>query len=172
MTDKRPAGPSVRTIPEGDNRTRLVCPDCGYIEYRNPKIVVGGVCTWQDRVLLARRAIEPRLGLWTIPAGYMEADETTAEGAAREIWEEARARVHVGALLGIYEIPWISQVQIIYHAAMQTADHAAGEESLETALLTWDAIPWDSLAFPSVGWALERARESGGPFLHTATRTP
>jgi ADP-ribose pyrophosphatase YjhB (NUDIX family) len=168
MVDRKNTGPSVRTIPDGDNRHRLVCPDCGYVEYSNPKIVVGAVCEWGGRVLLCRRAIEPRQGLWTIPAGFMELGESTSQGAVREVWEEARARVAVTGLIGIYEIPEISQVQVIYRAPMTGPDHAAGEESLATALFEWADIPWDALAFPSVRWALERSREGGGPALHTA----
>ncbi len=169
-TDKRVVGPTVRKIPDGDNRARLVCPDCGYIEYSNPKIVIGAVCTWQDRVLLCRRAIEPRLGRWTIPAGFMELNETMAAGAAREVAEEACAQVRIDELLGIYEIPWIGQVHVVYRAAMLSPEHAAGEESLDSALVSWSDIPWDEMAFPSVVWALEQAQRSGGPWLHTATR--
>ncbi len=170
MSSKQAAGPSVETIPEGDNRTRLVCPDCGYIEYSNPKIVVGAVCLWQDRVLLCQRAIEPRLGRWTIPAGFMELGETTSEGAAREVWEEARARVVIEGLVGIYEIPRISQVHVIYRAPLSEAGFAPGEESLAVRLYAWSEIPWDDLAFPSVRWALERHRAGGGPWIHTAER--
>ncbi|TVR95920.1 MAG: NUDIX domain-containing protein [Rhodospirillales bacterium] len=172
MNDKATGGPSVETIPEGDSRTRLVCPDCGYIEYSNPKVVVGAVCLWADRVLLCRRAIEPRLGHWTIPAGFMELDETTAEGAVREVWEEARARVTVQGLVGIYEIPRISQVQMIYLAAMVGPECAPGEESLEAALVPWSDIPWDDLAFPSVAWALRQVRDGGGALAHAAVGRP
>ena len=164
------AGPSVETVPDGDNKPRLVCPDCGYIEYDNPKIIVGAVCTWQDRVLLCRRAIAPRIGLWTIPAGYMELNETLADGTAREVLEEAGARVRVSHLVGLYEIPHISQVYVIYHAPMVSADCAPGEESQEVRLFSWDAIPWGELAFPSVDWALRRFRQGGGPDIHTARR--
>ncbi len=170
MTVSPTSGPSVRKIPDGDNRTRLVCPECGYIEYHNPKIVVAAVCTWQDRVLLCRRAIEPRAGWWTIPAGFMELEETMADGAVREVAEEACARVRIDNLLGIYEIPWIGQVHMIFRARMLGPEHAAGEESLETELLAWADIPWDELAFPSVRWALEHYRAGGGPWRHTASR--
>lgn len=168
MERQKLGGPTLETVPEGDNRARLVCPDCGYIAYTNPKIVVGAVCTWQDRVLLCRRAIAPSRGLWTIPAGFMEVGETTAAGAAREVWEEARARVEVSGLLGIYELPHISQVLIIYRAPMSGPDCAPGDESEAAALYGWSEIPWDALAFPSVRWALECFREGGGPWLDTA----
>jgi len=165
MKHKQSAGPSVEAVPDGDNRTRLVCPDCGYVEYTNPKIVVGAVCTWDSRILLCRRAIAPSRGLWTIPAGFMELGENTAEGAAREVWEEATARVRVEELIGVYEIPRISQVQFFYRAPMTGSEFAAGEESLAVDLFSWDAIPWDRLAFPSVTWVLERYRTGGGPWF-------
>jgi ADP-ribose pyrophosphatase YjhB (NUDIX family) len=148
-------GPSVRTIPEGDDRLRLVCPDCGFIEYENPKIVVGSVTTWEGRILLCRRAIEPSLGLWTLPAGYMELNETTAQGAMREAWEEARARIAIDCLLAVYDLPRISQVQFIYRAALSSPEIEAGPESLEVALFPWEEIPWDMLAFPTVRWSLD-----------------
>lgn len=170
MNDKRRAGPSVETIPEGDNRTRLVCPDCGYIEYANPKIIVGAVCTWQDRILLCKRAIAPALGLWTIPAGFMELSETTAEGAAREVWEEAQAVVVIEDLIGLYEIPHISQVNVIYRARMTTPEYAAGAETEAVDLFAWERIPWDELAFPSVNWSLERYRAGLGPSVQAASR--
>ena len=141
---KKTAGPTVETVPQGDNRTRLVCPDCGYIEYTNPKIVVGAVCSWEDKILLCKRAIAPSLGRWTIPAGFMEIGESTAQGAAREVWEEAEARVSIEALIGIYEIPHISQVNVIYRAPMLGPECAAGEESQAAALFSWDEIPGTS----------------------------
>jgi len=148
--------------PDGDNRVRHVCGDCGWIHYVNPKIVVGAVCTWEGRFLLCRRAIEPRQGYWTIPAGYMEERETTEEGAKREALEEAQAHIRIDALLGIYNIPRISQVQLIYRARLVTPAVAAGEESLEVALFDWADIPWEELAFPSVHWSLHHHREVAG----------
>ncbi|GAB6051830.1 NUDIX hydrolase [Magnetospira thiophila] len=155
--------PFVAAVPEGDDRERLVCPDCGFIQYQNPKVIVGAVCTWGDRLLLCRRAIEPRLGFWTMPAGFMEMNETMAEGAAREVWEEARAKIHMDGLLGIYEIPRIGQVYMIYRARMVSAACAAGPESAEVGLFDWADIPWNDLAFPSVQWALELSRKPPGP---------
>lgn len=158
-----PGGPRVRTIPPGEDRERLTCPDCGYIAYQNPLIVVGSVVTWEDgRILLCRRAIEPRKGFWTLPAGFMEERESTAEGAAREAWEEARARIETGPLLAVYDIPRISQVQLIFHARLLSDDVSAGPESLEVALFAWDDIPWDDLAFPTVHWALREHRDRLG----------
>lgn len=155
-------GPVVREIPKGDDRERLVCPDCGFINYENPKVVVGSVATWEDRILLCRRAIPPRKGYWTLPAGYMELNETTAEGAMREAWEEACARIEIDALLAVYSIPRISQVQVMYRARLATPDIEAGPESLEVDLFEWDAIPWDDIAFPSVHWALGHFDEVRG----------
>ena len=156
------SGPRVHEVPEGDNRPRLVCPDCGFINYENPKIVAGAVVTWQDRVLLCRRAINPRKGLWTIPAGYLELNETVLDGAKREAMEEACAVIDIDALLAIYTIPRISQVQIIYRATLPAPDFAVGEESLEVDLFNWDDVPWDELAFPTVRWALRHYRETRG----------
>lgn len=153
-------GPAVplerfeRRVPEGDDRSRLVCRDCGFINYENPKIVVGAVAAWQERILLCRRAIEPRRGFWTLPAGFLELHETAAAGARREAWEEARARIEIDQLLAVYSIPRISQIQLIYRARLTSPEVAAGPETLELDLFTWDAIPWDLLAFPSVHWAL------------------
>jgi len=168
MEEKQGAGPSVETIPDGDNRPRRICPDCGYIEYHNPKIIVGAVCAWEDRILLCQRAIAPSQGLWTIPAGFLELGETTAQGAAREVWEEAEARVDIGELLGVYEIPHISQVNMIYRARMLSAACAPGIESEAVRLVTWEEIPWGQLAFPSVRWSLERFRDQGAARVYAA----
>ena len=154
ITTVEDGGPRVRTVPEGDNVERLVCPDCGFVNYENPKIVVGTVASWEGRILLCRRNIQPRKGFWTIPAGYMELNETTEAGARREAMEEANADLAELRVLAIYTIPRISQVQIIYHGNLATPDVAAGPESQEVAFFDWTDIPWDDLAFPSVHWAL------------------
>ena len=145
-------------IPEGDSRSRLVCRDCGFIAYENPKIVVGSVSAWDGSVLLCRRAINPRRGYWTLPAGYMEMNETTLDGARREAWEEAHARIEIDRLLAVYNIPRLSQVQLIYLARLLSPDVEAGPESVEVGLFAWEAIPWNDIAFPSVGWALNHFR--------------
>jgi ADP-ribose pyrophosphatase YjhB (NUDIX family) len=165
-------GPSVLSVPEGDNRERMVCPDCGFINYENPKIVVGAVCLWQEQFLLCRRAINPRRGYWTLPAGYLELNESTLAGTMREAWEEAQARITIDGLLAVYDIPRISQVQIIYRAHLSAAEFAAGAESLEVKLFAWDEIPWDELAFPSVRWALDHYREAVASGDFTARSTP
>jgi len=114
-------GPTVLLVPDGDNRERQVCPDCGFVNYENPKIVVGSVVVWEDRILLCRRAIDPRHGYWTLPAGYMELNESAAQAAAREAWEEAQAAITIDGLLAVYSIPRISQVQLIYRAHLTSA---------------------------------------------------
>ena len=157
--ETRKSGPSVRAVPEGDTHERMVCPDCGFIDYENPKVVVGSVVVTEDRFLLCRRAIEPRLGFWTLPAGYLEAHESTMAGAAREALEEARATIAIEGLLAVYDIPRISQVQIIYRARLADPAFEPGPESLEVRLFAWEEIPWDALAFPSVRWALDHFRE-------------
>ena len=158
---ERKPGPSQRAVPDGDDRERLVCPDCGFVQYENPKIVVGSVVRYGDRILLCRRAIMPRRGFWTLPAGYLELNESPIDGARREAWEEARARIDIDALLAVYDVPRISQVQLIWRATLATPDFAAGPESLEVGLFSWDEIPWDELAFPTVRWALRHAAEIG-----------
>jgi ADP-ribose pyrophosphatase YjhB (NUDIX family) len=165
-------GPTVRRIPEGDDRERLTCPDCGYIAYENPRVIAGAVVSVGDRILLCRRAIEPRKGFWTLPAGFLELHETPEEGAAREAWEEARARIAINALLGVYSVPRISQVQLIYRATLAQPGFAAGPESLEVALFDWDQIPWSELAFPSVRWALDDYRARLGQAVFAPAVNP
>lgn len=145
----------LRRIPEGDDRERLVCPECDFVAYENPKIVVGSVIVEADRVLLCRRAIAPRAGFWTIPAGYMELGETVIEGAQREAWEEARTRIAINGLLAVYSLARLSQVQLIFHANSSEPGFEAGPETLEVRQFEWDEIPWNEIAFPSVRWALE-----------------
>ncbi len=155
-----------RKVPAGDDRERLVCADCGFVAYENPKIVVGTVASLQrpegERLLLCRRAIQPRRGFWTLPAGYLELNEDPVSGAAREAWEEARARLEIDQLLAVYSIARISQVQLIYRARLSDPAVAAGPESAEVGLFAWDEIPWGEIAFPSVEWALGHWRETRG----------
>ena len=152
----------TKLVPEGDNRPRGVCDTCGYVAYDNPKIVVGAVIAVGDSVLLCRRAIEPRLGFWTVPAGYLEHGETVAEGAAREAFEEAGATIRVDGVLALYSISRIGQVQVMFRAGFDgPVKFEPGIESLDVRLFSWDEIPWDELAFPSVRWALEAWRNAG-----------
>lgn len=137
-------------IPVGDNRERHVCDACGTIHYQNPKVVVGCIPEWEDKILLCRRAIQPRQGLWTLPAGFMERGETTREGAARETLEEANARVEVGALYSLFNLPHIDQVYLLFRARLLDLAFSPGEESLEVRLFEEHEIPWDVLAFQTV----------------------
>ena len=142
-------------VPEGDNRPRFVCDDCGEIFYHNPKMVVGCVPRWKEKVLLCKRAIPPRYGYWTLPAGYMENQESAANGAAREAHEEALAKTRIGNVFTQLSIPHINQVYILFLADMETAEFGAGEESLDAALFAREEIPWDELAFPVMRKTLE-----------------
>ena len=147
--------PVTYRVPEGDSLERAVCDRCGHIQYENPKIVVGCLPTSGDRILICKRAIEPRFGLWTLPAGFMENHETTQQGAAREALEEANARVEIGELYTMYSIPHISQVYMMYRARLLDEDVSPGIESLEVKLVTEDEIPWDQLAFTMVRLTLQ-----------------
>ncbi|MCR0982448.1 NUDIX hydrolase [Roseomonas populi] len=161
------AGQFERVRQADDDRDRLVCRDCGYVAYENPKIVVGSVVSLPDgsggeAVLLCRRAIEPRQGFWTLPAGYMELGETAEEGARREAWEEACARIRTEGVLAVYSIARIGQVQVMFRARLEEPGFAAGPESLEVRAFAWDEIPWDDIAFPTVRWALNAWRDGAG----------
>ncbi len=162
--------PLVHTIPDGDNRHRHCCPACGTIHYENPKIVVGCIPEWEDKVLLCRRAIEPRLGLWTLPAGFMENGESTQQGAVRETLEEANARVDILHLYSLINLPDISQVYLMFRARLLDLNFSAGEESLEVRLFSEAEIPWDKLAFSTIKASLKRyfADRARGEYpLHT-----
>ena len=144
------------TVPEGDNRQRYVCTSCGRIHYENPRIVAGCVAEHHGQILLCKRAIEPRSGFWTVPAGFMELDETLPDAAARETWEEARASVEIGPMIASVDVVQARQVHIFFAATMTSPEFEAGEETLETRLVDPDAIPWDDLAFPSVRIAVQQ----------------
>ncbi len=150
----------AKRVPHDDSFERDVCNHCGLIHYVNPKIISGVVATWEDKILMCRRAIEPRKGFWTLPAGFMEQHETTAQGAVREAKEEACADVETDALIGIYNVAGISQVQMFYRGRLRAPDIAAGPESAEVALMAWEDIPWDELAFPTIYYALQHYYET------------
>jgi len=141
-------------VPAGDHVPRHVCTACGMIHYRNPKMVVGCLPEWQGRLLLCRRAIEPRRGYWTLPAGFMENGETAQDGAARETLEEAQARVAIGALHSLFNLPRIDQVYLLFHARLLDEHYGPGSESLAVALFDEATLPWDELAFPVIDAAL------------------
>lgn len=144
-----------RRIPDKDDRERFICDTCGIIHYQNPRIIVGTLPCYEDKVLLCRRSIEPRYGLWTLPGGFMENDETTQQGALRETLEEACARVSLHGLYTYYNLPHINQVHMFFRASLLDLDFAAGDESLEVELFTHADIPWNDIAFPAVGNTLE-----------------
>ena len=172
------AHPVALAIPEGDNRPRYVCPNCHTIHYQNPKLVIGSIPVWEQdgklQILLCKRAIEPRYGYWTLPAGFMENEETTEQAAVRETEEEAGADVELGKLFTLLNVAHVHQVHLFYLARLRNLDFAPGEESLEVQLFTQDEIPWDELAFPTVRSTLElffadrvEVREGGSYGFHS-----
>ena len=136
-------------VPKGDTLPRYVCPACCIIHYHNPKMVVGCIPEWEDKILLCRRAIEPRHGFWTLPAGFMENAETLIQAAARETMEEANARVEMGDLYAIYNLPHINQVYILFRAQLLDLNFKPGIESLDVKLFSVKEIPWNEIAFES-----------------------
>ena len=158
-------GSQVRIgIPEGDDRSRHICDACGVVHYHNPKVIVGCIPVWGDKVLLCRRAIEPRLGFWTLPAGFMEMGENLQAAASREAMEEANVEVEIGSLYNLFSLPHISQVYVFFRANMVNESFFPGYESLETRLFQQQDIPWDELAFETVRRSLAyffAVRETG-----------
>lgn len=142
--------PVRQGVPEGDDRLRHICNSCGTVHYQNPKIIAGCIPVWDDRILLCRRAIEPRKGYWTLPAGFMEQGETLAQAASREAWEEANVRVRTSSLFTLFSLPHISQVYAFYLADMVDEQFFPGAESLETRLFSEDEIPWQQISFETV----------------------
>jgi ADP-ribose pyrophosphatase YjhB (NUDIX family) len=173
------AHPVMVAIPEGDNRPRYVCTHCGTIHYENPKMVIGSVPVWDRggelKVLLCKRAIEPRYGYWTLPAGFMENAETTAEAAIRETEEEAGAHIELGQLFTLLNVAHVHQVHLFYLARLRDLDFAPGIESLDVRMFAEQDIPWDDLAFPTIRTTLElffadraKVRDGGSWGVHTA----
>jgi ADP-ribose pyrophosphatase YjhB (NUDIX family) len=159
----------VVRIPDGDTLPRHLCEACGAIHYRNPLMVIGAIPEWNDQILLCKRAIEPRLGLWTLPGGFMELGETTAQAAIRETLEEANARVALGAVFTMLSVPHVNQVHIFYRARLLDLDFAPGSESLEVALFHENEIPWRELAFRTISTTLKHFyadRKQGTYSLH------
>jgi len=166
------AHPVSIQIPDGDTKERHVCDGCGVIHYQNPKIVAGCIPEWEGQILLCRRGIEPRHGLWTIPAGFMENGETIEQAAARETLEEACADVEINGLYGVFNIPHVNQVYMIFRASLKERKFASGIESLETELFSENDIPWSEMAFPVVVQSLkrffnDRVREEFPAFIDT-----
>jgi ADP-ribose pyrophosphatase YjhB (NUDIX family) len=157
----------VKRVPPGDSVPRYLCDACGSIHYQNPKMVLGCLPEWDNRLLLCRRAIEPRYGYWTLPAGFMENGESTGEGAARETLEEAGARVELIAPFSMISVPYVNQVHVFYRARLLDLDFKPGEESLEVGLFEESKVPWKDIAFRTVGltlkhWFADRARGNFG----------
>lgn len=155
--------------PEDDNRLRHICTACGTIHYQNPRMVIGSIPEWEDKILLCRRAIEPRHGLWTLPGGFMENGETTTDAAIRETLEEANARIAIGDLYSMYSLPHIDQVHLLFRARLLDLDFAPGAESLEVRLFSEHEIPWEEIAFRPVKFSLEhyfKDRREGRFNLH------
>ena len=157
----------VQRVPPGDSLPRWVCDECGEIHYQNPKVVVGTIPEHEGRILLCRRAIEPRYGYWTLPAGFMENDETTAQAAARETEEEAGANIEMGEPFTLISVPRVNQVHLYYRARLRNLEFKPGEETLEVALMGEGEIPWKEIAFRTVGltlkhWFADRKRAAFG----------
>ena len=145
----------VFKIPENDDRKRFVCDSCATVHYQNPRVIVGCLATHEDRILLCRRAIKPRHGRWTLPAGFLENGEATVDGALRETWEEALAEIESDGLYAIFNLPKINQVYMIFRGELKNTNFGPGEESLEVALFEEHEIPWDDLAFEVMRKTLE-----------------
>jgi ADP-ribose pyrophosphatase YjhB (NUDIX family) len=157
------AAPVARRVPPGDNLPRWVCDQCGEIHYQNPKLVVGAIPEYEGKVLLCRRAIEPRYGYWTLPAGFMENDETAGQAATRETLEEAGARIELGEPFSMISVPYVNQVHLFYRARLVDLNFNPGEESLEVALYEEPQVPWKEIAFRTVAatlrhWFADRNR--------------
>jgi len=162
-------------VPAGDNLPRHVCAACETIHYQNPKMVVGCIAEWEDRILLCRRAIDPRHGLWTLPAGFMENGETVAQAALRETLEEANARVELAAMYAVLSVPHVSQVHIFYRGRLLDLAFAPGTESLEVALFAEAEIPWKALAFRTISTTLRHYygdRKAGAYGFHAGEILP
>jgi ADP-ribose pyrophosphatase YjhB (NUDIX family) len=171
----RCGAPVTHEVPPDDNRVRAVCHACNAIHYENPRMIVGCIAEWDDRILLCRRAIEPRYGLWTVPAGFMENGETTAEGAMRETLEEANATVEIVALYALYNIPHIDQVYLLFRGRLLAPEFGVGDETLETRLVSEADVPWDQLAFATVRHTLRHYyadRRAGEYRFHMGTIDP
>jgi ADP-ribose pyrophosphatase YjhB (NUDIX family) len=166
--------PLARRVPPGDSLPRWVCDACGEIHYQNPKLVVGAVAEHEGRILLCRRAIEPRYGYWTLPAGFMENDETPGQAALRETLEEAGARIELGPPFSMIAVPRVNQVHLFYRARLADLEFKPGEESLEVALVEEGGVPWKDIAFRTVGITLRRwfADRAAGAFGFHAEDLP
>ena len=156
-------------VPPGDTLARYLCDACGTIHYRNPLMVIGAIPEWQDRILLCKRAIEPRLGKWTLPAGFMELGETTGQAALRETLEEANARIELTEAYAMVSVPHVNQVHLFFRARLLDLDFSPGTESLEVELFSENEIPWKEIAFRTISTTLKHYyadRKSGAYRFH------
>jgi ADP-ribose pyrophosphatase YjhB (NUDIX family) len=154
-------------IPHGDDRLRDICTQCGFIHYHNPKMVVGCIPVWEEKILLVKRSIEPRYGKWTLPAGYLENGESVAEGAARETREEANARVSSLKPFALFNMPQINQIYFMFLSSLENTDFGAGHESLDARLYREEEIPWEKIAFKVIKRTMElffENRSAGGEY--------
>jgi ADP-ribose pyrophosphatase YjhB (NUDIX family) len=161
----------VKRVPPGDSLPRWVCDQCGIVHYQNPLLVVGSIPLFGDKLLLCRRAIEPRYGYWTLPAGFMENAETAGQAALRETLEEAGARIELGPAFSLVSVPLVNQVHLFYRARLVDLEFNPGEESLEVALFEEKDVPWEQIAFRTVSytlrqWFTDRAKGSFGFHSH------
>lgn len=162
-------------IPNDDSRPRHICSSCGTVHYQNPNMVIASLPIWEEKILLCRRAIEPRYGLWTLPGGFMENGESTTQAAIRETLEEANARIEIGELYSMYSLPYINQVHLLFMARLLDLDFSPGAESLEVKLFSETDIPWDEIAFRPVRFSLEHffaERKQGKFSLHVGEIAP
>ncbi len=169
------ASPVAKRVPPGDSLARWVCDACGEIHYQNPKLVAGTVPEWREKLLLCRRAIEPRYGYWTLPAGFMENDETLSEAAARETLEEAGARIELVEPFTLLSVPHVNQVHLFYRARLLDLEFTPGEETLEVALFDEAEVPWKEIAFRTVGLTLKHwfaDRKNGAFAFHAGDVRP
>jgi ADP-ribose pyrophosphatase YjhB (NUDIX family) len=149
-------GTIYKRIPEGDDRPRHVCASCGTVHYKNPKLVVGCIVEWQDKILMCRRAIAPKIGKWTLPAGYLESAESVAQGALRETWEEARAHVDIIEPYALFNLTFVDQIYFIFRAKLMNLDFSPGPESQAVDLMSQADIPWNEMAFEVIDEILQR----------------
>lgn len=162
--------PVEHKIPFGDHLPRAICPACGTVHYRNPKVIVGCIPEWGDQILMCKRAIEPRLGRWTFPAGFLEQHESSGQGAAREALEESRGEVEIGELFVVINVPYVSQVYMVHRARLLAPQFGPTSESSEVVLMGEDEIPWDEIAFPTIWHSLKffyADRKAGRKGFHT-----
>ena len=162
----------IKKVPEGDTHERSVCKDCGHIFYENPKIVTGIIPIYDHKILLCKRAIEPRKNYWTVPSGFMEMNETLQEAALRESYEEAGIKPKIDTLHTIYDLPHIGQVYFLFIGHCESPDHTPGIETIESKWVEYENIPWEDIAFTSVTYGLKRLYDKAIPHYGKFDKNP